>query len=234
MSHIFVVIPAFNEQNTIRNVVDSIPREVCGRATTPIVVSDASDDDTAEEARKTRAEVLEHVSNTGQGGALQTGFEFAFRSGNPDDIIVTMDGDGQHRASEINRLVKPIEAEQADYVLGSRHIGENNNENPLHRRAGIRFFTLIVNQMVADEISDLTNGFRAFRIDIYEQMTLTEQRFSAPELLIEAAKSGADITEVPVTIDEREGDTTKKPKIAYGFGLARVIASSYVRSTYFR
>lgn len=224
---LYVVIPAYNEADTIADVLASLPNEVHGYAVRPVVVSDGSDDRTTQAARDHDAVVVEHPLNQGQGGALKTGFEIARQHG--ADVVVTMDADGQHPVDQLEDLVAPIANDEADYVLGSRYRGEDESGNSLARRGGIRTFTWIINLLAKTDITDCTNGFRAIRGSRLPELTLTEERFSAPELIIESRKNGLRIREVPVTILEREAGETKKPGLGYAVGLARTILVTWIR-----
>ncbi|WP_276304212.1 glycosyltransferase family 2 protein [Halomarina halobia] len=224
---IHVVIPAYNEEKSIRTVVQSLPEVVLDHYVVPVVVSDGSADATASRARIEGAMVVEHPVNQGQGGALKTGFEIAAQA--DTDIVVTMDGDGQHPVEELERLVRPIVDGEADYVMGSRHKGVDKSGNGTVRRAGVRAFTVLVNTLTDADITDCTNGFRAIRGSDLERLTLTEERFSAPELIIEARKNGLRIREVPITVEERQAGTTKKPRLGYALGLTRTILTTWLR-----
>lgn len=222
-----VVIPAYNEETTIRSVIDSLPEYIHGYQVIPVVVSDGSADDTATMAETDDSIVVEHPINQGQGDALKTGFEIAKR--NDADIVVTMDADGQHPATELERLVEPIIDGSADFVMGSRHRGTDDSNNSAVRQSGIRFFTWLINLLSDADITDCTNGYRAIRGSDLKKLTLTEQRFSAPELIIEARKNGLRIQEIPITIQERQAGETKKPKLGYAIGLTRTILATWLR-----
>lgn len=225
---IYIVIPAYNEAETVSDVLESLPVTLEGYTIRPVVVSDGSEDRTAEVAGQyDDAVVVEHPINQGQGSALRTGFDIAQRNG--ADIVITMDADGQHPADQLNKLIAPIIHDEADYVIGSRYRGEDESGNSLTRRGGIRTFTWLINRMAKTDISDCTNGFRAIRGTRLPELTLTEERFSAPELIIESRKNGLRIAEVPVTIREREAGETKKPGMGYAVGLARTILSTWIR-----
>lgn len=223
----FVVIPAYNEAPNVKSVVASLPATVGGYAIQPLVVSDGSTDGTARAVEDSRAMVVEHPINQGQGGALQTGFDIARE--HDADVVVTMDADGQHPVDQLGDLLAPVENNEADYVVGSRFIGQDRTNNSVARQSGIRVFTALINAITKLEVTDCTNGFRAIRGDSLDAMTLTEERFSAPELLIEARKNGLRIEEVPVTIEEREGGETKKPQLGYAIGLTRTIFVTWLR-----
>jgi hypothetical protein len=224
---LYVVIPAYNEEDTIDDVLTSLPATVDGHTVRAVVVSDGSEDRTTQVARQYDAIVVEHPINQGQGGSLKTGFQIAIRHG--ADIVVTMDADGQHPADQLPELVAPITADEADYVLGSRYRGEDQSGNSMTRQSGIRVFTWLINRLAKTDITDCTNGYRAIRGSRLPELTLTEERFSAPELIIESRKNGLRIREVPVTIREREAGETKKPKLGYAVGLMRTIFITWIR-----
>jgi hypothetical protein len=224
---IYVIIPAYNEEKTIGSVLDDLPDVISGYRIVPVVVSDGSEDRTTQIASKRDAIVTEHPLNQGQGGSLKTGFQISIR--HDADIVVTMDADGQHPVDQLGDLVEPIIADDADYVFGSRYRGRDQSGNSLTRQSGIRVFTYIINLVVKMNITDCTNGYRAIRGSQLKELTLTEERFSAPELIIESRKNGLRIKEVPVTIKERESGESKKPKLRYAFGLMRTIIITWLR-----
>lgn len=224
---IAVTIPAYNEEKTIQSVIRSLPDSVHSHELTPIVISDGSTDRTSRVAKAAGAIVVEHPINQGQGGALKTGFEIARQRG--AEIVVTMDADGQHPVDKLEPLVEPIITDEADYVMGSRYTGSDESGNGYTRHIGIQAFTTLINVMTKADITDSTNGFRAIRGSKLGELTLTEERFSAPELIIEAQKNGLRIQELPVTIAERQADETKKPKLGYAVGLTRTILMTWVR-----
>ncbi|QLK26785.1 glycosyltransferase family 2 protein [Natrinema zhouii] len=224
---VFVVIPAYNEGDTISTVVSSLPDSVRGYEVQPLVVSDGSADETAANAAENGAMVVEHPINQGQGGALKTGFEIALE--NDAAIVVTLDGDGQHPPDELERLVAPIVDAEADYVMGSRYLGVDRSGNGVVRRTGIRFFTGVINVLMNTGITDCTNGYRAIRGSMLERLTLTEERFNAPELIIEARKNGLRLEEIPIRIEDRKDGDTKKPKLGFAIGLTRIIFVAWLR-----
>lgn len=222
-----VVIPAYDEADSVASVVESVPEAVGKYAVVPLVVSDGSTDGTAQVVAETRALVVEHRINLGQGAALRTGFEIALAE--DADVVATIDADGQHPADRLGDLIEPIDRGAADYVLGSRYLGTDRTNNGTARRSGVRVFTALVNLIAKTDVTDCTNGFRAIRGDRLADLTLTEQRFSAPELLIEARKKGLTIHEIPIEVRERDVGESKKPKLGYALGLARTILVTWLR-----
>ncbi|RLM83751.1 DUF2304 family protein [Halobellus sp. Atlit-38R] len=224
---IVVVMPAYNEAASIESVLSALPEQVADHPLEPVVVSDGSDDETALRAGDAGATVAEHPINQGQGGALRTGFKIAQQK--DAEVVVTMDADGQHPVAELPNLVQPVLDGDADYVMGSRYRGVDRTGNGIIRKTGIRFFTWLINRLTKSGITDCTNGYRAIRGDDIGKFTLTEERFSAPELIIEARKNGLEIKEIPMVINEREAGETKKPQLGYAIGLTRTILTTWIR-----
>ena len=219
---IAVVIPAYNEADGIVGVLDELPTQLAGMKVAPIVVVDGGTDDTAAVARAAGYATLVHPVNRGQGDALRTGFAHALELG--ADIVMTMDADGQHRPDQMLDVLMPIVRDDADYVQGSRFLGEYDDAGGA-RDLGIRGFTALINRVSGAGITDCTNGFRAIRAKSLSSMQLTEARFSAPEIIIEASRAGLRIVEVPVHIRSRSHGESKKPRrLGYPLGFLGVIA----------
>jgi hypothetical protein len=228
---ILVVIPAFDEAESLPGVLAEIPKTVAGRATRVIVVDDASRDGTRRVAIANGAHVVTHPVNGGQGSALQTGYLIAERLG--VEVVVTLDADGQHVPEEMERLVGPIIADEADFVVGSRRAGSYEREaggDSMARNVGIGVFTRLINVLGGTNVTDVANGYRAIRADRLAEIVFTEDQFHNPELLLGAARAGLRIREVPVTIRVRSAGTSKKGgTLRYGYGFLRVIFRSWLR-----
>jgi glycosyltransferase involved in cell wall biosynthesis len=223
-----VVLAAYNEQASIGPVLRSLPDTVCGLPTRPVVVDDGSSDRTADEARAAGALVCTHRRNLGQGDALRTGFALARRLGAA--VVVTMDADGQHDPAELPDLVGPVVAGEADYVQGSRFRGSYDDAGGA-RDLGIRGFTWLIRLLTRAPITDCTNGYRAIDGPGLDRLQLVEDRFSASEILIQAAGHGLRIHEVPVHIRSREIGESKKPRgLGYATGFLGAIVRSWARS----
>jgi glycosyltransferase involved in cell wall biosynthesis len=224
---IVVVIPAFNEADAIVPVLGALPKELLGHCVEPVVVVDGGTDDTAAVARAAGYTVLVHPVNRGQGDALRTGFAYAAQRG--ADIVMTMDADGQHRPEDMPALVAPIVAGEADYVQGSRFRGQYDDAGGA-RDVGIRGFTVLINALSRAGLTDCTNGFRAIRVARLAELHLEEPRFSAPEIILEAARHDLRIHEVPVHIRARSHGESKKPRrLAYPLGFLGVIVRTATR-----
>jgi glycosyltransferase involved in cell wall biosynthesis len=140
-----------------------------------------------------------------------------------------MDGDGQHLPEEIERLVKPILKNEADIVIGSRVLGQREKDSSI-RWIGIRVFNFIINMLTGARITDCTNGFRAFRVSALEKIVLHQEQFHTAELIIDAARKGIRIDEVPVTVLRRHyGESKKGRNIAYGLNFYKTILKTWLR-----
>jgi glycosyltransferase involved in cell wall biosynthesis len=224
---ISVVIPAYNEEDAIVGVLRELPRELAGYVVEPVVVVDGGTDGTADVARAAGYVTLVHPVNRGQGDAIRTGFAYALARG--AEIVMTMDADGQHRPDEMIELVKPIVADEADYVQGSRFLGEYDDAGGA-RQIGIHGFTRLINLLSGAGITDCTNGFRAVRAESLARMRLEEPRFSAPEIIQEATRQGLRLREVPVHIRSRSHGESKKPRrLGYPLGFLGVIVRTWRR-----
>ena len=224
---IAVVIPAYNEDDSVGDVVRSIPKEVCGEQTAILVVDDGSRDDTSEEAAKAGAVVARHVINRGGGAALRTGYRLMAESGAL--VVVTLDADGQHLPSEMERLVKPVLDDEVDVAHGSRVLGEAD-ANSRSREFGIVFFNKLVSFITRTKVSDCSNGYRAVRTTVLPQLVLRQEQFHTSEFLIEAIKRGIPAKEVPVTVAKRTHGHSKKPAVMrYGIGFANAIVRTWLR-----
>ena len=192
---IWVVIAAYNEAKVIAGVVADLKRldyDV-------VVVDDGSADGTGRAAAEAGAVVVKHPINLGQGAGLQTGIEFALLEG--ADVVVTFDGDGQHRAAEIAGLVETLEREGADYVLGSRFLGASVNQ-PLSRRLVLRAATAFTRVTTGLRVTDTHNGLRAMTRRGASRIRLRQNRMAhASEILHQIADSGLKYVEAPVTIE---------------------------------
>ena len=193
---IAILVPAYNEAENIGQVLDLMPAEVCGVQTSVLVVDDGSRDGTGDVAAEHGAVVARHVINRGGGAALRTGYRLMVESG--ADVVVTLDADGQHLPSEMERLVKPVLDGEVDVAHGSRVLGEAD-DNHFARELGIVFFNRLVSAITRTKVSDCSNGYRAVRTTVLPQLVLRQEQFHTSEFMIEAIKRGMPAKEIPVT-----------------------------------
>ena len=222
-----ILVPAYNEAENVGQVLDLMPGEVCGVATAVLVVDDGSRDGTGDVAGEHGAVVARHVINRGGGAALRTGYRLMVESG--AEIVVTLDADGQHLPSEMERLVKPVLDGEVDVAHGSRVLGEADG-NHFARELGIVFFNRLVSTITRTRVSDCSNGYRAVRTAVLPQLVLRQEQFHTSEFMIEAIKRGIPAKEVPVTVAKRLHGSSKKPAVVrYGLGFANAIVRTWLR-----
>jgi glycosyltransferase involved in cell wall biosynthesis len=201
---VLVVIPAYNEESRIGQVVASV-RQILPDAEV-LVVDDASTDGTKEEAKGAGATVLSHTVNMGYASSLELGFIYALNRGY--DIIVQMDGDGQHLAREIPLILNPVIGGEADILIGSRHLlPESPAGTTWARRIGQHFFASIFNLITGEHITDPTSGFqclnrKAFRLFANGHFP---DDFPDADVLLISHYAGLVLKEVPVVMKERAG-----------------------------
>jgi hypothetical protein len=224
---ILIIVPAYDEEGGIREVLRKVPKEILGYEVKIVVVDDGSTDATAAIVREEGFPVVTHVVNRGQGDALRTGFQIARVE--RADIVINLDADGQYKPDEIERLVKPIIEDRADFVLGSRFMGFYEEAGSV-RHVGVVFFSKLISLLTGVKISDCTNGFRAMRVSELHKLDLREDRFNATEIILEGLKNKLRFEQVPVTMLSRAaGETKKPPKLAYPLGVFRVIIQTWLR-----
>ncbi|MGH9077125.1 MAG: glycosyltransferase family 2 protein [Acidimicrobiales bacterium] len=222
-----VVIPAYDEEGTIGQVVASVPAEVAGLATETIVVVDGARDATAARALEAGALVCDVAVNRGQGAAFRLGYQLARSRG--AQVVATLDADGQFDPSELPRVVGPVVAGEADLVNGSRRLGTDLTTDPV-RRTGVVVFGALVSVLIRQRITDPACGLRAMRAEVTARVTLDQPQYQSSELLISSALAGFRVVEVPITMSRRRSGTTKKGgNLRYGARFARVILATWQR-----
>jgi glycosyltransferase involved in cell wall biosynthesis len=215
-----IVIAAYNEEGAVGPVIEALPETACGLATAAIVVADGCADGTAKEAAIAGAMVCEVPVNRGQGAALRLGYRLAREGGAA--YIVTTDADGQYNPAEIERVLAPVVAGQADFVTGSRRLGSQETKD-LIRRAGVLFFAGTISVLTGQKVSDTTFGLRAMRAEVTGAVRLEQPQYQASELLIGVITHGYKLAEVPATIHRRRvGESKKGQNPLYGLHLPGV------------
>ena len=222
------IVPAWNESGAIGRVVGEI-REF-DSAIDVVVVDDASTDDTAKVAESHGATVLSLPFNVGIGGAVQTGFRYALEHGY--DIAVRLDGDGQHDASEIPKVLEPIEAGEADLVIGSRFVGPGGTYRPpFARRIGIRIFARLVSVLGGQRVTDTTSGFVALdRRGIELFAAQFPHDYPEVEATLVALRSGLRVAQVQVAMRERTTGTSSITFVRSLYYIVKVMLALLVAS----
>ena len=199
---IVAIVPAYNEAGAIGGVVDAI--RAANALFDVVVVDDGSYDETGVIARSRGAAVVTLPYNIGIGGTVQTGFKYALERGY--ETAVRLDGDGQHDPGELQKLLGPIERDEADIVTGSRFVeGSGDYRPPLARRIGIIWFARIVSLLTRQRVTDTTSGFQALnRKGIALFAGDYPSDYPEVEATVLVFKHRLRLVEVPVTMRERE------------------------------
>jgi glycosyltransferase involved in cell wall biosynthesis len=228
LGRIVAVVPAFDEAGAIGRVVQEI--RAFDIDIDVVVVDDASSDDTASIAESHGATVLRLPFNVGIGGAVQTGFQYALAEGY--DAAVRLDGDGQHDASELGKLLEPLERRLADMVVGSRFVEEGGAYRPpLARRIGIRVFARLVSVLGGERVTDTTSGFLALdRVGI--ELFAVEYPHDYPEVeaTLVALRSGLRLKQVQVEMRERQAGTSSITFVRSLYYIVKVMLALLVAS----
>ena len=202
-------IPAYNEESHIENLVKSAKNHV----DQVIVCDDGSTDDTASIAKNAGAIVISHKVNQGYGAAIISLFDYARK--NNAEIMITIDGDGQHNPDQIPLLLDTITQHNVDVVIGSRFLNQNT-KTPGYRKRGIKIITSAANYGTDLKVSDSQSGFRAYSKNAIDAIHPTEDGMSvSTEILLKISNKGLSLAEIPITISY-DDDTSEYNPISHG------------------
>ena len=210
-------VPARDEAPRLGAVLARVPARVAERPLVTVVVDDGSTDTTAEVARSHGAIVVAHDGNLGLGAAVRTGFEVAVELGAA--AVGFCDGDGEYDPAELPRLLAPVLAGEADYVVGSRFVGDIEWMRP-HRRLGNLVLTRWVAWTVREPVTDGQSGFRVLSAEAARQVTIAHDYNYAQVLTIDLLARGFRYREVPITYRFR---TSGRSFVRLGRYLRRVV-----------
>jgi glycosyltransferase involved in cell wall biosynthesis len=217
--NVLITIPAYNEEATIGYVAIMCKKY----ADKVVVVNDGSKDHTLELARIADAEVVSHRINCGYGAAIKTCFEAAkiFDA----DIMITIDGDGQHNPDDIPTVVEEMLNSGSDIVIGSRFIGNNNYQNiPIYRKVGMKILDVSTMATSGLKLSDTQSGFRAYSRKAINSIELENEGMGAgSEILIKAGEKGLKVTEAPIRVRYNLLKTSSQNPVKHGFDVLNSI-----------
>ncbi len=189
---IIAVIPAYNEERTIGYVVEKTRKYV----DKIIVIDDCSKDSTHEIARNLDVILIKHRENMGLGSSLRDGFSKAMELAGSNDIIITLDADGQHDPADIPKFIEKI-GEGFDFALGERDL----RKYPLRKKFGNFFLNLATNFISGTHLKDTESGFRAFRVSALKKLYLKARRYEiAVEIIFEAGRNGLRAANVKIDV----------------------------------
>ena len=196
-----IIIPAYNEAENIEKVVDNLINSF--PQYDYIIINDGSKDETERICMNNGYKILNLPINMGIGGAVQTGYRYA--RDNHYDIAVQIDGDGQHDVSFLAEMIKLIEENKADVVIGSRFVEKEGFQSSQMRRVGINFLSILAWILTGVRVKDITSGYRVINrkfIKIFAEDYPSD--YPEPEAMVIAAVHGGKIVEYPVVMRERE------------------------------
>lgn len=222
-----VVIAAYKERENISEVVSSMPKQICGLEVSVLVVVDGEDDGTGAAVREAGHLACIAPVNRGQGAALRLGYRIAGSYG--ASYIVTADADGQSDPDDLEVILSPVVAGGADFVNGSRRLGESHVSDVV-RNTGVVVFAALISFLTKTKVTDTANPIRGFRAELPSELTLDEPQYQASELLIGAIMHGCRYEERPVTFRARgKGKSKKSGNFLYGLRYGRVVLRTFVR-----
>jgi glycosyltransferase involved in cell wall biosynthesis len=212
---ISVVIPVFNEELTIGNMIERLTAvmQKNGFKYEIIVVDDCSADRSLEIAKKKNVKVFSLKKHMGKGYALRAGFAKA-----KGEIITTIDSDGSHRPEELPRLLTPILQNKADLVIGSRYLSQKPVVAKKLNVAGVRLFNFLIKILTRAEFSDSQSGYRVMKASVLRNMRLNSSEYEIEsEMLVKTVRHGFEIREVPISFEQRTYGTSQLDPVADGF-----------------
>ena len=201
-----IVIPCYNERENVLSLYNEISQTVFSEKylICPIFINDCSTDNTLTILKENNIPHIDLPVNLGIGGAVQTGFKFAFQ--NNFDLAIQMDGDGQHPPIELEKIIEPIYLRTHDVVIGSRYLTNQGFQSSNLRRIGINYFKWLNRVLIGVTINDSTSGYRALNRKALEIVSdYYPDEYPEPEAIILFSLNDLKMTEVPVVMRERQG-----------------------------
>lgn len=197
-----IIIPAFNEEANIEKTVTSIQKDA--KEFDYVIINDCSTDRTRKICEQKGYNVVNLPINLGIGGAVQTGYKYAYENGY--DVSVQVDGDGQHDPEFLNKMAEYIEENKVDMVIGSRFIEKKGFQSSVTRRMGIKFFSVLIKLLTGSVITDPTSGLRMVGRNVMEIFAKDYPRdYPEPESVVAVLRKNLVVKEIPVIMHEREG-----------------------------
>lgn len=197
-----IIIPAFNEADNIEKTVQAILRNAPDFDY--VIINDCSGDKTREICEKNGFNIVNLPINLGIGGAVQTGYRYAYEMGY--DVAVQVDGDGQHDPEFLNQMAEYLMSHQLDMVIGSRFIEKKGFQSSRIRRVGIVFFSILIKILTGKLITDPTSGLRMIGRNAMGLFAMDYPRdYPEPESVVSVLRRGMKVEEIPVIMHERVG-----------------------------
>jgi glycosyltransferase involved in cell wall biosynthesis len=204
---ISIVIPVFNERDTVREIIGRVRRALDGKDSEIVVVDDGSVDGTIDVLRSTPGiRLIEHGRNQGKGAALRTGFAAV-----AGDVVIVQDADLEYDPRDYAKLLEPIEDGRADVVFGSRFLGGPHRVLFFWHYLANKVLTWLSNMFTNLNLSDMETGYKVFRRPVLQKIQIRCDRFNfEPEITAKVAKARCRVYEVPISYSGRTYDEGKK------------------------
>lgn len=197
-----IIVPAYNEELNISKIKKEL--DTFASDYDYVVINDCSTDNTLKICKDEGINYINLPVNLGIGGAMQTGYLYAYENGY--DVAIQLDGDGQHDASYVDMMLNTLEEKKADMVIGSRFIEKEGFQSSTARRAGINFLSRLIKMMTGRIITDPTSGFRMANKEVIKKFAFDYPRdYPEPESVVGLLKDKKRVIEVPVIMRERQG-----------------------------
>jgi len=196
-----IIIPVYNEELTVGNVIDRVKTTMqqTGLRYEVIVVDDCSYDKSLQEAKRHSVRALTLKQHLGKGYALRAGFNTA-----KGDIIVTIDSDGSHRPEELPEVLAPVLKDKADLVIGSRYKNHKHVDARKLNEFGVQIFNFVIHLLTGAFITDSQSGYRAMKREVLKKQKLKSGTYEIEsEMLVKTAKAGFRVAEVPISFEQR-------------------------------
>jgi glycosyltransferase involved in cell wall biosynthesis len=222
LKKIAIIIPAYNEEQALAAVLKDAPQKINSTDLIYLVIDDGSSDQTAAIAESfSHVITLKKSQNMGLGHSIATGLKCAATMG--CQYAVTLDADGQHQFKDLATVVTPLLKNEADLVIGSRMLGATTMDDAMRLR-GVRIFSRLISFLAGHTLTDCSSGYRGYRLSEVKKLAPTENRHYTPEAYFRAIFGKLRITEVPITILERQqGETKQGSNLRYGLRYCKSI-----------
>ena len=226
MDKVLVIIPAYNEQDsifgTVTNLINTCDHDY-------IVINDGSTDKTKEVLEKNRFSYIDLPVNLGIGGAMQTGYKYALR--NNYDYAIQLDADGQHDPYDLNNLIQEIKTSKYDMVIGSRFVEKTDYKGAVTRRLGIKYFYFLLLLISKIKITDPTSGYRIVNNKVIKEFAqYYPVDYPEVEVLVKLSQMKYRIKEIKVEMKNRQGGKSSITPLKSIYYMTKVTFISLIRS----
>lgn len=230
---ILIIIPAYNEEENIKETVEKIEKH--NEKLDYVVINDGSTDNTEKILRENNINHIKLINNLGIGGAVQTGYKYAYENGY--DIAIQFDGDGQHDVNYVKKICNPIINGQADMCIGTRYLDKSSSkfQSTFMRRLGANIISIFIRIFAGKKITDPTSGFRAVNKKVIKEFAQNyPTEYPEPESTVSLLVNGYNVEEVPVSMNERKGGVSSIRLWKTADYMVKVVLAIIVDSISFR